>query len=65
MLLSLPISVSTGNVGYKKSARGKYDAAYQLGTYVLDKLFQQGYMTKIKQLEVVLRGFGHGRERSF
>jgi small subunit ribosomal protein S11 len=56
------ISVSCGNLGFKKSQRKHYDSAYQLGAYVIDKLHQGGWHKKIKQMEVVLRGFGQGRE---
>ena len=56
------ISLSCGNMGFKKSGRKHYDAAYQLGAYVIDRLHQQGWHKKIEQLEVVLRGFGPGRE---
>ncbi|KAI1739573.1 hypothetical protein F4680DRAFT_139580 [Xylaria scruposa] len=56
------VSMSTGQIGFKKSKRGTYDAAYQLCAYVLDKLNQGGWHRKINALEVVLRGFGSGRE---
>ncbi|KAI0543703.1 hypothetical protein F4679DRAFT_90398 [Xylaria curta] len=56
------VSMSTGQIGFKKSKRGTYDAAYQLCAYVLDKLNQGGWHRKINALEVVLRGFGLGRE---
>ncbi|KAI0912542.1 hypothetical protein F4823DRAFT_177322 [Ustulina deusta] len=56
------ISMSAGNIGFKKTKRGSYDAAYQLCAYVLDKLNQGGWHRKITALEVVLRGFGLGRE---
>lgn len=56
------ISVSCGNLGFKKSNRKHYDSAYQLGAYVIDKLHQGGWHKKIKSLEVVLRGYGAGRE---
>ncbi|KAI1122459.1 hypothetical protein F5Y10DRAFT_254065 [Nemania abortiva] len=56
------VSMSTGNLGFKKSKRGSHDAAHQLCTYVLDKLNQGGWHRKITSLEVVLRGFGPGRE---
>lgn len=56
------ISLSTGNLGFRKSARHTFDAAYQLGAYVMDRLIHQGWHKKIKNLEVVLRGFGPGRE---
>lgn len=56
------VSLSCGNLGFKKSQRKNYDSAYQLGAYVIDKLQQQGWHNKITSLEVVLRGFGPGRE---
>ncbi|KAI0099033.1 hypothetical protein GGR51DRAFT_404074 [Nemania sp. FL0031] len=56
------VSLSAGNIGFKKAKRGSYDAAYQLCVHVLDKLNQGGWHRKITSLEVVLRGFGHGRE---
>ncbi|KAJ9156992.1 Translational machinery component [Coniochaeta hoffmannii] len=56
------ISVSCGNLGFKKSNRKHYDSAYQLGAYAIDKLHQGGWHKKIKSLEVVLRGYGPGRE---
>jgi len=56
------ISMSCGNLGFKKSQRKHYDSAYQLGAYVIDRLQQQGWHNKITSLEVVLRGFGPGRE---
>ena len=56
------IAVSTGNLGFKKAARGTYDAAYQLGAYMMNRIQQEGLLAKIQQLELVLRGFGDGRE---
>ncbi|KAI1358943.1 hypothetical protein F5Y08DRAFT_320772 [Xylaria arbuscula] len=56
------VSMSAGQIGFKKSKRGTYDAAYQLCAFVLDKLNQGGWHRKITALEVVLRGFGPGRE---
>ncbi|KAI1821958.1 hypothetical protein F4861DRAFT_426914 [Xylaria intraflava] len=56
------LSMSAGNIGFKKSKRGSYDAAYQLCAHVLDKLNQNGWHRKITGLEVVLSGFGNGRE---
>lgn len=56
------VSLSAGNLGFKKSKRGTYDAGYQLCAHVLDKLNQGGWHRKITALEVVLRGFGPGRE---
>ncbi|KAK4220225.1 hypothetical protein QBC37DRAFT_408164 [Rhypophila decipiens] len=56
------ISMSCGNLGLRNAQRKSYDAAYQLAAYVVDKLNQTGVVKKIHKLEVVLRGFGPGRE---
>ncbi|MCJ1294041.1 hypothetical protein MMC34_005598 [Xylographa carneopallida] len=56
------IAVSTGNLGFKKAARGTYDAAYQLGAYMMNRIQQEGLLAKIQQLELVLRGYGDGRD---
>lgn len=56
------LSLSNGNLGFRKSHRKTYDAAYQLGAYAIDKLQQQGWHNKIDKMEVCLRGFGPGRE---
>ncbi|KAI9808411.1 MAG: hypothetical protein M1827_007470 [Pycnora praestabilis] len=56
------ISVSTGNIGFRKAGRGSYDAAYQLAAYVLGRIQEQGLMSEIQKLEVILRGWGPGRE---
>lgn len=56
------LSLSNGNLGFKKSNRKHYDSAYQLGAYAIDKLQQQGWHNKIEKMEVCLRGFGTGRE---
>ncbi|TVY57456.1 putative 37S ribosomal protein S18, mitochondrial [Lachnellula cervina] len=56
------ISVSAGNIGFKNSARKHYDSAFQLASYVMTRMQDRGINAQIKQLEVVLRGFGAGRE---
>lgn len=56
------ISVSAGNIGFRKHARGTYDAAYQLGAYVMGRIIQRGLLREIQALELVLRDFGPGRE---
>jgi small subunit ribosomal protein S11 len=66
------ISLSTGNIGFRKAQRGTYDAAFQLAAYVMKSIQEKGLLragpddgtggNKIRQLEVVLRGFGPGRE---
>ncbi|KAF2089082.1 translational machinery component, partial [Saccharata proteae CBS 121410] len=56
------LSVSTGNIGFKKGARGSYDAAYQLCAFVLRKIQEKGLLPQIREMEVVFRGFGEGRD---
>ncbi|KAL6717803.1 hypothetical protein ACLMJK_003888 [Lecanora helva] len=64
------ISVSAGNIGFRKAQRGTYDAAYQLGTFVLGRIQQMGLLSEsypgkggpLRELEVVWRDFGPGRE---
>ncbi|SPO04017.1 related to ribosomal protein YmS18, mitochondrial [Cephalotrichum gorgonifer] len=56
------ISLSCGNIGFRKARRKQYDAAYQLTVYVLERLYDAGWDTKIKRMEVQMRGFGAGRE---
>lgn len=56
------LSLSTGNIGFRKGGRGSYDAAYQLGAFVMKQIQEKGMLRDIKKLEVVLRGFGAGRE---
>lgn len=56
------ISMSTGNIGFRKAGRKTYDAAFQLAAYVMDRIQDQGLNMEIKALELTLRGFGPGRE---
>ncbi|KAL4723907.1 hypothetical protein ACLX1H_009553 [Fusarium chlamydosporum] len=56
------ISLSAGNIGFRKSRRGTFDSAYSLTKYVLERLIHTGWPIKMNRLEVVLRGFGQGRE---
>lgn len=56
------ISMSCGNIGFRKSRRGTFDAAYSLTKYVLERLTHTGWPMKMQRLELVLRGFGQGRE---
>ncbi|KAF7562045.1 hypothetical protein G7046_g2112 [Stylonectria norvegica] len=58
------ISMSCGNIGFRKSRRGTFDSAYSLTKYVLERLIHTGWPMKMSRLEVVLRGFGQGREAS-
>ncbi|KAF2002788.1 translational machinery component [Amniculicola lignicola CBS 123094] len=56
------ISVSCGNIGFRKAGRGTYDAAYQLAAFVMSRIQDKGLLPQIKKLELVFRGFGPGRE---
>ncbi|KAJ2891177.1 hypothetical protein MKZ38_000774 [Zalerion maritima] len=56
------ISLSCGNIGFKKSNRKKFDSAYQLAAFVMDSLYRDGWHLKINAIELTLRGFGQGRE---
>ncbi|GAM82109.1 hypothetical protein ANO11243_000880 [Dothideomycetidae sp. 11243] len=56
------MTYATGMIGFKKSGRGTYDAAYQLASYFIKQIQERGLLRDIKEVEVVLRGFGSGRE---
>ncbi|EGE06405.1 VPS9 domain-containing protein [Trichophyton equinum CBS 127.97] len=57
-----PTDETTGNIGFRKGHRGDYDAAHQLAVYVMGKIQERGFLMQINGLEVILRGFGPGRE---
>lgn len=61
-MVDVLLSVSAGNIGFKKAGRGSYDAAFQLAAYVLRQMQDKGMIGTIRDLEVVLRGFGAGRD---
>ncbi|KAL6704013.1 hypothetical protein ACN47E_008864 [Coniothyrium glycines] len=56
------ISVSCGNIGFRKAGRGTYDAAYQLAAFVMSRVQDKGLLPQISKIELVFRGFGPGRE---
>ncbi len=56
------ISLSCGNLGYRKSRRGTFDSEYSLVKYLIERLIHNGWPMKMHRLEVVLRGFGQGRD---
>lgn len=56
------ISVSCGNIGFRKAGRGSYDAGYQLAAFVMSRIKDKGLLPQIQKLELVYRGFGQGRE---
>lgn len=61
-MIDVLLSLSTGNLNFRKAGRGSYDAAYQLTAYVLKQIKEKGMLGDVKKLEVVLRGFGAGRD---
>ncbi|RMZ69189.1 mitochondrial ribosomal subunit S18 [Pyrenophora seminiperda CCB06] len=56
------ISVSCGNIGFRKAGRGTYDAAYQLAAFVMSRIQDKGLLPQIQRIELAYRGFGKGRE---
>lgn len=56
------ISLSCGNIGFKKAGRGTYDAAYQLTAFLMSRIQDRGLLPQIQKLELIYRGFGPGRE---
>lgn len=61
-MVDVLLSISCGNIGFKKAGRGSYDAAYQLAAFALKQMLEKGMLRDMHRLEVVLRGFGAGRE---
>lgn len=57
------ISMSCGNIGFRKAQRSTYDAAFQLAAYVMGQITERNILPLIdeKSLEVRFRGFGKGR----
>lgn len=56
------VSKSCGHIGFKKSQRKSYDAAYQICAFTLDWLYRRNWHKKIQKMRVSLRGFGQGRD---
>lgn len=61
-MVDVLLSLSSGNIGFRKAGRGSYDAAYQLTAFTLKTMKERGMLRDIKKLEIVMRGFGAGRE---
>ncbi|KAK4957691.1 hypothetical protein LTR10_005658 [Elasticomyces elasticus] len=67
-MIDVLMSYSAGNVGFRKAGRGSYDAAYQLAVFLFKQMGEKGLLVEkgikggIQDLEIVLRGFGAGRE---
>ena len=56
------LSLSCGSLGFRKSHRGGYDASHQLAVYMMGKIQERGFLNDIRGLEIILRGYGPGRE---
>ncbi|KAL0633249.1 hypothetical protein Q9L58_007859 [Maublancomyces gigas] len=54
------LTLSCGNVGFKKANRGTFDAAYQLSSVFFQRMDKRGPLPK--NLEINFRDFGPGRE---
>ena len=61
-MVDVLLSLSTGNLGFRKAGRGSYDAAYQLAAFALKQMQEKGMLRGVRKMEVVLRGFGAGRD---
>lgn len=61
-MVDVLLSLSAGNLGFRKAGRGTYDAAYQLTAFTLKTMKERGMLRDMKKLEVIMRGFGPGRE---
>lgn len=56
------LSLSAGNIGFRKGGRGSFDAAYQLAAFALRQMQEKAMTRDMQSLHVVMRGFGPGRE---
>jgi small subunit ribosomal protein S11 len=56
------LTLSTGNIGFKKGGRGSYDAAYQLAAYAFKYIQEKGMLADVEEITVLLRGYGSGRD---
>ncbi|SCV00764.1 LAMI_0G07162g1_1 [Lachancea mirantina] len=52
--------VSTGNLGFRKAARGEYEAAFQTSARLFQMLQEKRLLDR--SIEIVLKDFGKGRE---
>ncbi|RUS19443.1 hypothetical protein BC937DRAFT_87457 [Endogone sp. FLAS-F59071] len=57
------IMTSGGTAGFKKAARGGYEAAHQAATQLLQKVSEKNL--QVGNVHLVLKGFGPGRDAAF
>lgn len=67
--LTLPqritLSQSTGYLGFRKAQRGEYEASFQLSSSIFKTINEKKLFNKCQNLEVIVRGFGKGRNAFF
>ncbi|KAI9890198.1 MAG: hypothetical protein M1814_004360 [Vezdaea aestivalis] len=56
------LTLSVGNLGIRKSRRSEFDSAYQLMSYFLSRIEEQGILVGVEGVELIFRGFGKGRD---
>ncbi|CCH44440.1 37S ribosomal protein S18, mitochondrial [Wickerhamomyces ciferrii] len=54
------ISLTGGSAGFRKSARGEYEAGFQASAKMFNLMAEKGYLDH--DLEIVVKEFGKGRE---
>ena len=53
-------AISTGCLGFRKAARGEYEAGFQTATRAFQMIEEKGLLDK--NIEIVMKDFGKGRE---
>ncbi|PWY81886.1 translational machinery component [Aspergillus heteromorphus CBS 117.55] len=56
------LSMSCGQLGFRKAKRGGYDAGYQLSAHVFGQIQEKGLLPDIKRLALSFRGWSLARE---
>ncbi|WEJ97087.1 hypothetical protein PSN45_004635 [Yamadazyma tenuis] len=56
------IHVSAGQLGFKKTQRSEYEAAYQVSSRMFKLIEERKLLSPNDRVELVLRNFGKGRE---
>ncbi|KAL3473796.1 translational machinery component [Aspergillus californicus] len=56
------ISISCGQLGFRKGGREGYDPAYQLTAHLFAQIQERGLLPEIQRLDITFRDFGIGRE---
>lgn len=57
------LSLSTGQLGFRKSARGEYEASFQTSAKMFTLMKEKGYLDV--DLQLIIKNFGKGREAFF